>query len=123
MNLYEPILTLVKVYTTSGYEYYLHAITYFEGTNYISDGFDPIPSKPTSNGCQEILLKVSTSQEEINLNIISPICHTVPLGKIEFSPECPLLKVTVMYKERIVSCTFIHELNTKEDGKPTIPAF
>lgn len=79
MRLRKPYIDQIVVSGTNGSGgRYLHALTYFPGALYQSDGFEPIPSVPNAQGVYPITLKVK-KLGDTNPEVVTATTHIVPL--------------------------------------------
>lgn len=83
MNYYEPQVQLLKRTHMDGPdEYFLHAITNTERSSSIAMGHSPIPTQLNGDGALEINLIFVSDMERVDLNILTPVVHTLRIGPL-----------------------------------------
>ncbi len=71
-------------------EFYLHSVTYFEKSNYTANGH-LLPEGLNEQGQYEITLYVIKDSTLPEFGSISPVGHTLNLGKLDFEEEGVIL--------------------------------
>jgi hypothetical protein len=93
MKIAKPIVHLRKNNDTGNY--YIHVITWMDYTRFKADGHQTI-STTASNGVFTVTLKIAEDTSVLDMELLTPIVHTVELTGITFSAGSPFLEVKVI---------------------------
>ena len=119
IKLFKPQVHLVKRrIDEQSTQYFLHAVTYFDQTNFKTDGFDPISNIPDENGIFNVRLKVLQDSQEEGFNYYKPLVHTLDLGVLPFDENNSKLQVDVFAGASLVGKSIVDAIDAEEDGKP-----
>ena len=64
-------------------EYWLHAVTFCDQSHFVAAGHGPLPNAINEHGEIEIDLFITRDIEMPDLNFLTPVVHTIYLGRIE----------------------------------------
>jgi len=83
MNYFEPQATLLKeTHMDQPDKYFLHVTTLMDQSNYVTMGYDPIPTELNSDGVLPITLKYGIDPNLQCLCVDTPIVHTIEIGAL-----------------------------------------
>lgn len=91
MQIATPIIHLEK----DGFDtYHIHVITWFDYTKFRADGHDTLPTA-ASDGVFTITLFVSETNTVPNMQLLTPVIHTLTLTGVELDAEEPMIEVQI----------------------------
>jgi hypothetical protein len=91
MQIAMPIIHLEKEGAST---YHIHVITWFDYTKFKADGSDTIPTVAT-DGVYTITLFVTEDSTVPNMQLLTPVVHTLTLTGVELTVEDPLIEVQI----------------------------
>jgi hypothetical protein len=91
MQLATPIIHLEVDGTST---YHIHVITWFDNTKFKANGHDTLPGSATS-GVFPITLFVSEDSGVPEMELLTPVVHTVTLTGITLNGTNPFIEVTI----------------------------
>ena len=93
MQIAKPQVHLRKNNSTR--DFYIHVVTWFDRTKYISDGIGSIATTPTS-GVFQIVLNVAEDTGVPDMQLLTPVVHTLLLDGVTLDGTNPLLEVSIV---------------------------
>lgn len=90
MQIADPIIHLEE---KSGV-YHIHVITWFNQSRFIADGYDALPVSANS-GVFEIRLFVTEDTGVPDMQLLTPVVHTLTLTGITLSSTDPFIEVEI----------------------------
>ena len=104
MKLFKPQVQLFhKNILDEPNEYYLHAVTFCSRTNYRANGNNYVAEKVDENGVLQVELSIVQDPELLDFTSLTPVTHTIKLGKISPNDEEVLVNVQVLVDDLIKS--------------------
>lgn len=101
MNLYQPQIQLLKRTHMDGPdEYFLHAITNTEQTSSVAMGHAPISNQLNANGALEIHLIYASDMDRVDLNLVTPVVHTLRIGALPSDEDDLPIEVSIIESAR-----------------------
>lgn len=91
MQIAQPIVHLEK----DGSTYHIHVITWFDQTKFVADGIETLPTTATE-GIFHIKLFVTEAGSVPNMQLLTPVVHTLTLSGITLSSGDPFIEVEVV---------------------------
>jgi hypothetical protein len=92
MQIAQPI---VHLEVEGGSTYHIHVITWFDQTKFVADGYDTLPTTATA-GIFPITLFVAEDSGVPNMNLLTPVVHTITLTGVSLSSGDPFIEVEVI---------------------------
>ena len=87
-------------------DFFLHAVTICDRTNFKSNGFEPLSDKLDENGVFQVNLVIIQDPTLPDHAYFTPVTHTIPLGKIPFEGNDGEVQVNM----------FVIELEASREG-------
>ena len=91
MQIATPIIHLEKEGLST---YHIHVITWFDYTKFKADGHDTIPTTAT-DGVFGITLFVAEDSLVTNMQLLTPVVHTLKLSDVTLDETNPFIEVTI----------------------------
>ncbi|MEO1626892.1 MAG: hypothetical protein AAFV25_17190 [Bacteroidota bacterium] len=108
-------------------QYYLHAITHTNRTDYRANGHAPVPSVLTDDGVLEIELYIQKDNNVLEFGFPTPVVHTISLNAPPFDGQSPprisvnvSLEASGEPKKKIGEST-TSNVRAAEDSRPLAP--
>lgn len=98
---------------TSTGMYSIHVVTWMDYTRFKSNGYNTLPTAVV-DGVYPIVLKITEDETIPNMQLLTPIVHTLSLGEIELSGTYPFIEVTVINSSD--SNSLVGKIKTHQDG-------
>src|SRR4051812_1346030 len=92
MQIAQPIIHLEKQGLST---YHIHVITWFDHTKFVADGYDTLPTSATS-GVFSITLFVAEDSAVPNMQLLTPVVHTLTLTGVSLNSTDPFIEVEVI---------------------------
>lgn len=92
MQIATPIIHLEK---EGGSTYHIHVITWFDQTKFKADGYGTLPTT-ASDGVFTVTLFVAEDTGVPNMQLLTPVVHTLTLTGVSLDSEDPFLEVEVI---------------------------
>ncbi|MCC6373079.1 MAG: hypothetical protein IT236_18895 [Bacteroidia bacterium] len=93
MKIAKPQVHLRKDNNTG--TYYIHVITWMDYTRFKADGYESISTNAV-NGVFTVTLKITEDTSLMDMELLTPIVHTLELTGIELNSTNPYLEVRVI---------------------------
>ena len=93
MQIAKPQVHLRKNNSTG--DFYIHVVTWFDRTKYISDGVGSISTTPVS-GVFQVVLNVAEDTGVPDMQLLTPVVHTLVLDGVALDGTNPLLEVSIV---------------------------
>lgn len=93
MQIAKPQVHLKKV--NSNNTYHIHVITWMDQTRFCEDGHEDLPSVD-DEGVFTVTLRIKESSTVPDMNLLTPVIHTLTLTGINLTTEAPFLEVQVV---------------------------
>ncbi len=119
MKIAKPQVHLRK--NTSTGTYMIHVVTWMDYTKFRANGYDTLPTSPV-DGLYPIVLKIIEDEAIPNMQLLTPIVHTLALGSIELNGSHPFIEVTVINESKdnsLVGKIKTHQDGADDSGMPT----
>lgn len=117
MQLFQPQVQLVKrSYMDEDPDYFLHAVTICNRTNYRADGNDPLPTELNAAGEFEVSLNIAQEIDLPDHGLFTPVMHSINLGKLPFGMEDGMIRINV-YASKLEGT---RDSSGKPDGTNTV---
>lgn len=118
MQIAKPQVHLSKNNSTNVYT--IHVITWMDNTQFEPDGNETLSSS-ASNGVYTVTLKLKKNTDRPNLNLLTPIIHTLVLNGVALSEDAPQLEVKIKNTTtgNVVGRRRTHKDDSDDSGMPT----
>jgi hypothetical protein len=100
-------------------KYNLHVVTWMDFTKFKEDGHEPI-STSAVDGVFTVNLKIKEESSRPNMQLLTPIVHTLELNGIVFSSSAPFLEVNVIHSDdgSLLGRRKTHQDDSDDSGMP-----
>jgi hypothetical protein len=111
MKIAKPQVHLRK--NTSIGTYMIHVVTWMDYTKFKSNGYATLPTSAV-DGVFQIVLKITEDTTIPNMQLLTPVVHTLSLGSIELTSVRPFIEVIVINSSD--SNSIVGKIKTHQDG-------
>ncbi len=93
MQITKPQVHLKKDNSTG--TFYIHVVTWFDYTKFKANGYGTIPTGAT-DGTFSITLYVIEDSSVANMQLLTPVVHTVTLTGVDLSNDNPFIEINIV---------------------------
>lgn len=107
-------------FDNTGEVHMIHVITWMDHTKFREDGYDMLPSSAV-DGVFSITLKIKEDNSVPNMDLLTPIVHTIELTAIELNSTDPFIEINVVNtsdSNSLIGRTKTHQDDSDESGMP-----
>lgn len=118
MQLAKPQVHLRKNQATS--TYYIHVITWMDNSRFKANGYDTLSTNST-DGVFTVNLRIAEDSDLPDMDLLTPVVHTLELTGIALNTDAPFLDVKVLHAStnNVLGRRKTHKDDADDSGMPT----